>query len=260
MYFPEMIKQYVDGKDYTMDSTGQSGADVLFFDDMVLKIENAGDDTQKTVDILRWLSGRLPAPEVICSCVEDGRHYLLMSRARGEMLCSEANMQHIEKTVELYAEALKMLWQVDTAGCPVVYSIGDDLRKARESLENGELDMDDCEQDTFGPDGFESPEQLLDWLIANKPEGGDVLTHGDFCMPNIFVENGKVSCYIDVGNMGVGDKWRDIALCWRSLKHNCSGMYTGVDLGDQTELLFEKLGFAPDWEKIRYYVLLDEFF
>ena len=87
-----------------------------------------------------------------------------------------------------------------------------------------------------------------------------MLTHGDFCMPNIFVENGKVSCYIDVGNMGVGDKWRDIALCWRSLKHNCSGMYTGVDLGDQTELLFEKLGCAPDWEKIRYYVLLDEFF
>lgn len=30
--------------------------------------------------------------------------------------------------------------------------------------------------------------------------------------------------------------------------------------GYKPELLFEKLGLVPDWEKIRYYILLDELF
>lgn len=260
MNFPDKINRYVNGLEYTVDSTGKSGAEVLFFDDMVLKIEDDSEQARKIVDMLNWLKGRLPAPEVICSEIHAGRHYLLMSRASGEMLCSEENMRHIESTVGMYAEALKMLWQVDVTGCPAVYNVDDDLKIARERLESGEFDMDDCEPDTFGPNGFASPEQLLLWLEENRPEQGNVLTHGDFCMPNVFVEGGRVSSYIDVGNMGVGDRWRDIALCWRSLKHNCTGMYAKENLGDQSELLFEKLGVEPDWEKIRYYVLLDEFF
>lgn len=259
---PEVINRLLEGREYTVDDTGQSGAAVWFFEDMVLKAEKADESTAGTVAMLRWLKGRLPVPEVLACEVSGETHYLLMSRARGEMLCAPGNMtmETIEKTVELYAEALKLLWQVDISDCPRIYSLEDDLAKARRKLERGEFDMDDCEPETFGPGGFESPEKLLEWLENNKPEPETVLSHGDFCMPNVFVENGCVSCYIDVGDMGAGDRWRDIALCWRSLKHNCSGMYTGVDLGDRTELLFEKLGIAPDWDKIRYYVLLDEFF
>jgi len=260
MKYPEGIAAYVAGKPFTADSTGQSGAKVLFFDDMVLKIEDINEKTMPALEMMRWLQGRLPVPEVICSEAEGGRHYLLMSRARGEMLCSEGNMADIGKTVELYARALKMLWTVDISECPRVHSLDDDLRIARERLEKGLVDVDDCEPDTFGPDGFESPEKLLEWLENNRPEPDMVLSHGDFCMPNVFVENGEVSAYIDVGDMAAGDRWRDIALCWRSLKHNCSGMYTGVDLGDHTDELFEKLGVTPDWDRINYYVLLDEFF
>ena len=60
---------------------------------------------------------------------------------------------------------------------------------------------------------------------------------------------------------GIADKWQDIALCYRSLLHNFSGKYGGkVYEGFSPELLFEKLGIEPDWEKIRYYILLDELF
>ena len=40
----------------------------------------------------------------------------------------------------------------------------------------------------------------------------------------------------------------------RSLEYN-----TGKNEG-YVNLLFEELGMAPDWDKIRYYVLLDELF
>lgn len=258
--FPENIAGYIKDRTYELNPTGQSGASVMIFDDMVLKIEPESADFEAMIAMLRWLEGRLPAPRVICAEKSGGMQYLLMTKAEGEMLCSESSMRDIENTVGLYAEALKMLWNTDITGCPRVIRLDDELRAARYNLEHGHMDVEDCEPETFGPGGFENPEQLLEWLENNRPQEEQVLSHGDLCMPNVFVQDGKVSCYIDIGGMGVGDKWRDIALCWRSLKHNCTGKYARENLGDQTELLFEKLGIAPDWEKIRYYILLDEFF
>ena len=80
-------------------------------------------------------------------------------------------------------------------------------------------------------------------------------------MPNVFIEDGKLSGLIDLGDTAVNNKWLDIALCYRSLKHNADGtcgekIYEGFN----PELLFEALGIEPDWDKIRYYILLDELF
>ena len=49
--------------------------------------------------------------------------------------------------------------------------------------------------------------------------------------------------------------------CLRSLKSNFGGVYNGRRRGDFNEnMLFEALGIIPDWDKIRYYILLDELF
>lgn len=66
---------------------------------------------------------------------------------------------------------------------------------------------------------------------------------------------------IDLGRTGVADKWCDIALCYRSLSHNFSGRYNRSIHADFDEmLLFKELEIEPDWEKLRYYILLDELF
>ena len=50
-----------------------------------------------------------------------------------------------------------------------------------------------------------------------------------------------------------------IALCYRSLVHNFEGRYGGeVYEGFNANILFDELGIEPDWNKIRYYILLDE--
>ncbi|MBQ8395417.1 MAG: hypothetical protein IJX54_00285, partial [Oscillospiraceae bacterium] len=60
---------------------------------------------------------------------------------------------------------------------------------------------------------------------------------------------------------GVGDKWRDIALCYRSLKHNFDGTYGGKVYTDfDADMLFDALGIEKNEEKFRYYILLDELF
>lgn len=104
-------------------------------------------------------------------------------------------------------------------------------------------------------------QELLEWLEKNRPEFDPVLSHGDFCLPNVFVENGTISGFIDLGDSGIGDKWRDIALCYRSLKHNFDGTFGGKVYPDfDPEMLFDALGIEPDREKLRYYILLDELF
>ena len=50
-----------------------------------------------------------------------------------------------------------------------------------------------------------------------------MFVHGDFCLPNVFFADGKVSGFIDLGDAGIADRWYDIALGYRSLKHNVDG-------------------------------------
>ena len=121
--------------------------------------------------------------------------------------------------------------------------------------------MDNVEPSTFGEGGFKNPEQLLRWLEDNKPEYEPVLSHGDFCLPNLFLEDDSISGFIDLGDTAIGDKWRDIALCYRSLRWNAEGAYGGNVYPDVESMkLFEALGIEPNMEKIRYYILLDELF
>ena len=89
-----------------------------------------------------------------------------------------------------------------------------------------------------------------------------VFTHGDLSLPNILVKNNRVSGFIDLGKMGIADRWQDIAICYRSLKHNFEGNFNGgfPYEGYSPEMLFEKLGIAADPDKLRYYILLDELF
>ena len=49
-------------------------------------------------------------------------------------------------------------------------------------------------------------------------------------------------------------------MCYRSLLHNADGTYGPVYPNIAPERLFSALGIAPDWEKVRYYRLLDELF
>jgi len=177
------------------------------------------------------------------------------------MLCDESYMTNPELLVDVLVKALKMLWQVDISDCPFDAGIDRKLQMARYNLEHDNVDLDNVEPETFGEDGFEDPEALLKWLIQNKPEEELVFSHGDFCLPNIFAQNDEISGFIDLGRAGVADKYQDIALCYRSLKHNFEGKYGGEKYENfNPDILFEKLGITPDWDKINYYILLDELF
>jgi aminoglycoside phosphotransferase len=49
---------------------------------------------------------------------------------------------------------------------------------------------------------------------------GHVLIHGDYCLPNILVSDGKLSGLIDVGGAGLGDPRQDLAAGVWTLQYN----------------------------------------
>jgi len=261
LYLPQELRSLVARKHYAVDDVGMSASKVLIFDDMVLKIQPERQETRTEKRMLSWLDGKLPVPKLVYHTVEEGINYLLMSRIKGKMACDAELMENPGQLVPILAESLKMLWQVDISDCPVRWDLQHKLEKARAAVAAGEVDVENVEPETFGENGFKDPADLLGWLCTNQPPEDLVLSHGDFCLPNVFIDNQRLSGFIDLGRMGVADRWQDIALCWRSLKHNYGGEYGGKVYEDfDPDCLFQALGIEPDREKLRYYILMDELF
>lgn len=257
---PPEITKYTAGKAFETDTTGLSGSTVAIYADMVLKSERVSGESEDHLAMLKWLDGRAPAPRVIESVERDGFRWTLMTRISGEMSCAKIWREDPNRLVRVLAEAMKLLWAVDISGCPVDQSAQTKLARARKIVEAGAVDMDLVDPETFGENGFPSPAALLNWLEAHKPEPDPVLSHGDFCLPNIFVDDWKLAGFLDLGRSGVGDRWNDIAICWRSLRDNFGGHYGEAVEGFDADVLFEALGVEKDEETLRYYLLMDELF
>ncbi|QHQ62909.1 APH(3') family aminoglycoside O-phosphotransferase [Anaerocolumna sedimenticola] len=251
---PACIKEIVKNDKMQIDNIGCSDSQVIFFDNYVLKIEKEREESNNEHIMLQWLQDKLSVPYIYVSHKENDNNYLLMSKLKGQMAYSNYWLQRPKQQIHLLAEGLKLLWAVDIRDCPYQNNIKNKLRLAKYRIENGLSGREDCEPETYGNNGFESPSELLTWLVNNQPEEELVFSHGDYCPPNIFISDNKISGFIDLGRAGIADKWQDIALCVRSIGHNY-----GKD-SVYTSQLFEELGIKANWEKINYYILLDELF
>ena len=262
LILPEQIKRHLLNMKCEQNKTGCSQADVYRYqsaeDVLYLKIARADGEIRRERDLLLWLNGKLPVPEVKHWCEQDGTAYLLMTEVPGQMSCvcpEDSVLEPVENTVKLLADGLLMLQSVDTADCPFDCTLDKKLARALFNIENDLVDMADWEE----KNEFAAPAELHSWLTLNKPEEDICFTHGDYCMPNIFIGNNKITGFIDTGRGGLADKWQDIALCVRSLRYNLRNTVK-PETDSCISLLFLHLGLKPDWEKINYYILLDELF
>ncbi len=257
---PPLIAAHTAGKEFRLDTTDLSGSTVAIFDDFVVKSEPVSLESVNHLAMLRWLEGKIPAPVVLETEVREGFRWTVMTRISGEMSCAEAYRTDPNRLVQVLAEAMKGLWTVDLSGCPVDQTPKGKLARAKHIVESGQVDMDLVDPETFGENGFSSPAELLSWLEHNAPACEPVLTHGDFCLPNIFLKDWAFSGFLDLGRSGAGDKWTDIAICWRTLRDNFGGHYGAAVPGFHPDELFEALGIEKDATKLKYYLLMDELF
>lgn len=120
---------------------GHSGAQVVMYEDCVLKVQPDTGNAANEGIMLRFLKGRLPVPEVLAEAVQGGMRYLLMTRLRGRMLCDETFLDNQPLLARRMADAAEMLWRVDIDGCPCSYALDDVLRKAEADIAAGRVTM-----------------------------------------------------------------------------------------------------------------------
>lgn len=259
---PNEISKIIAGLDWTCDNVGMSGSTILLFNEMVLKVEKVSRSSEHEKLLLSWLDGKLPAPRIIEAATQDSYSFLLMSKLSGEMACSDNNLRNIENTIIALAKGLKILWRVNIKGCPCINTVSEKIVQAKYNIENDFVDMDDFNPETFTTEGFKDVPDLYNYLDISRPVEDLVFSHGDFCLPNIFVSGNDITGFLDWGNGGIADRWQDIALCVRSLRSNYM-KYTGHGEHEYQKykaMLFSELDIEPDEDKIRYYNLLDELF
>ncbi len=133
--------------------------------------------------------------------------WLLTERVSGEDCTFFEYLDSPNRLSDTLAELLVNLHSADYSGCPIENRVKSYLSTVDEGYSAGRFD-----KSIFSPFfNFSSPEEA--YRIANEYRAylkNDTLIHGDYCLPNIILDNWKFSGFIDLGNGGVGDRHIDI--------------------------------------------------
>jgi aminoglycoside 3'-phosphotransferase-1 len=116
-------------------------------------------------------------------------------------------------------------------------------------MNDGLVDADDFDDERKGL----SAEQVWKEMHALLPLSSDpVVTHGDFSLDNLIFDKGELAGCIDVGRVGIADRYQDLAILW-----NCLGEFSP----SLQKRFLQKYGMTyPDMNKLQFHLMLDEFF
>lgn len=132
----------------------------------------------------------------------------------------------------MLTEAIPARSAVETDGATAARALGTGLRALHDALP-----VADCP---------------FEWSVESRgatdapPIDRLVVCHGDACVPNTLVDSvGDWVAHVDLGHLGLADRWADIAVASMSL---------GWNFGDGfEELFFDAYGIERDELRIRFY-------
>jgi kanamycin kinase len=196
---------------------------------------------------IEWASDRLPVPPVLGRGSDEKVEWLALGALPGRDATHPELMGDPETTVPILGRGLRAFHETEAADCPFDFSLdaalahgrrrvdGDGVPKSRGDFHEEHLHLD--------------PAGALRVLEATRPDSEDlVLCHGDYCFPNILIRDGKATGFLDLGEMGVADRWWDLAVATWSCDWNVGPGYQ--------DLFLESYGIERDEERIAYYRLL----
>jgi kanamycin kinase len=94
-------------------------------------------------------------------------------------------------------------------------------------------------------------------FLSPFPGPRAVVTHGDYCAPNVFIDpvTLRFSGILDVSRLGLGDPYVDLALMHTSLSNGLNPQYGGLPAARDFVVL---AGADPDDPRIKHYAELDK--
>ena len=95
------------------------------------------------------------------------------------------------------------------------------------------------------------PVRPASWVPTDAPPADRlVVCHGDACAPNtLLADDGMFFGHVDLGDLGVADRWADLAIASMSLDWN----YPGDGPDGFASVLLDAYGVTADTGRIAYY-------
>ena len=166
----------------------------------------AGGALNQEMEMTAWFHSLGLGPEVL-QYSSGEQDWLLTRRVPGEDCLDPKYMSDPKRLCDTLAETLRMLHSQSTVGCPMPNHTGRYLETARTNYLAGRYDAS-LFPDNWGYASAEEARKVLE--ETGKYLKTDTLLHGDYCLPNIMLDNWKFSGFIDLGGAGVGDRHVDI--------------------------------------------------
>jgi kanamycin kinase len=165
---------------------------------------------------LEWLSTRHPAPRVLAAGADETAQWLVTTALPGEHVIGDIWRTRRAEAIQAIAIGLRAIHAISSDDVPPEWTAEVWVGRASPAI---------------------GPRPVID---------DPVVVHGDACAPNTLISpSGEWVGNVDFGDLGIGDRWADLAVASMSLDWN-------FGKGHQQEL-FDAYGIEPDPNRIRYY-------
>ena len=205
--FPEVFRELI-AASRVYDSSCSPEARVWFLDreeGLYLKTAPRGS-LRREADMTAFFCGKGLAAEVLRYESLD-KDWLLTRAVPGEDCTFRGYLEDPKRLSALLGEKLRMLHEVSTAGCPVTDHTGAYLAAVAEGQARGRFDGSYYHREGLTEAAARRIIPETAPLLKNE-----VLLHGDYCLPNVILEDWRFSGFIDLDHGGIGD--RHIDLFW----------------------------------------------
>lgn len=190
------------------DSSCSPNANVVFIDKdggYFLKSAKKGA-LKREKTMMKFFNGKGLSSKVL-AYISDECDWLLTEKTPGEDCTHVKYLEQPERLCDLLAERLYALHNDSFDGCPEMNHTKHYLETAAHNKRSGTFDKSNF-PDSFG---YKNAEDA--WAVVT--EYGhllktDTLLHGDYCLPNIILDDWKFSGFIDLDSSGVGDRHVDL--------------------------------------------------
>ncbi|WP_240436942.1 aminoglycoside 3'-phosphotransferase [Streptomyces sporangiiformans] len=188
---------------------------------------DSGLDLAAEAERLRWAGRFTPVPRVRDHGADEGGTWLVTHELPGESAVTPRWKQDPATAVRALGAGLRALHErLPVTDCPFSWTVDHRLEVARHA-------------------GVEVPADLPE----PPPIDRLVVCHGDPCVPNTLLhEDGSWSGHVDLGALGVADRWADLAVATWSTEMNYGPGWE--------DALLDAYGTAPDPRRTDYYLRL----
>ena len=185
---------------------------------------NAESSFAGEAERLGWAAGHITVPRVLEAGADDTHEWMVTAAVPGLSAVDPAWRAHPAVAVRAVGAGLRALHDaLPVEGCPFDWGVPSRIANAEGR-------------------GIRVPEALRE----PPPIDRLVVCHGDACCPNTLIgDDGRWVAHVDLGTLGLGDRWADIAV---------ASMSTTWNYGEGWEdALIEAYGVEPDRGRLSYY-------